>query len=229
MDFKKYTEGESLSAEELEAMSAELIQAKFDRDKRTDWARRLKEEYGVKRAIEKPKRAFPFSKLAVAAILTAIAALVTYSVVLFSTPNYNSIVEESIENLITIDTYAVVTRGNEDIDTLVLQALDLYKKELYASSIAVWQDLISKGEVKGVAEYNIALCYLKKEPPVAQKAITNLLEARQTKTVQQEANWALALVYLQTNQKEKATKILEGIIQAKAYKYKKAQALLESL
>jgi Tfp pilus assembly protein PilF len=61
------------------------------------------------------------------------------------------------------------------------------------------------------------------------EAIKNLIEARKTRTVQEEANWALALAYLEANQKDKAKGILEEIIHAKAYKYKRAEILLAKL
>ncbi|MEM6720704.1 MAG: hypothetical protein AAF611_15350 [Bacteroidota bacterium] len=229
MDYKKYTEGESLSAEELEAMSGALIEAKFDREKRSAWEKRLKDEFGVAKELPKNQRRFPFSRLAIAAVIAVVAGLITYSIVLFSTPTYDAIVDEAIENLITIDTYAVVTRGDEAVDAQVSNALNLLKTEKYEESIVIWKALIAEGEAKGTAEYNVALCYLQKESPEVEKAIENLLKAHTVKTVQEEANWALALAYLEATDTGKARVILEEIIRAKAYKYKKAEVLIESL
>ena len=227
MDIKKYTEEGKLSADELEAISKELIQAKFDREKRKAWGQRLKDEYGVERGIAHKKRSFPFSKLAIAAILACITGIVMYSVILFSTSKYDNLVNESIEKLITIDNHAVVTRGDEAIDAQVLSAIEAYKNQEYEQSIIIWQQLITTGKLKGSTHYNLALCYLQKEPSATEEAIKNLLEARNTKTVQEEANWALALAYLQVNKKEEAKEILQEFIHAKAYKYKKAEALIK--
>lgn len=229
MNYKKYTKEGELSAEELEAISSKLIDAKFDREKRNEWKERLKSEYGVEKETAYKKRSFPFSKLTIAAILVCISGVVIYSVILFSAPNYDSLVNESVEKLITIDNYAVVTRGEEAVDEQVLTAIRAYKDKNYELSITIWQQLITTRKIEGSTHYNLALCYLQKEPSEPKEAIKNLLEARNTKTVQEEANWALALAYLQANQKEEAKVILEEIIHAKAYKYKKAEALMEFL
>lgn len=227
MSHKKYTEGESLSGEELEAISEDLIQAKFDREKRAAWAQELKDTYGVERTVAESKRVFPFSKLAIAAVLLVFAGIVTYSIVQFSSPSYDSVVQESIENLNTITIYEVATRGDEKVDKQVAKAYELLTNKMYEESILLWEQLISQGTAKGTAEFYVALCYLQKETPMFQEAINNLLEARKTKTIVHETNWALALAYLQSDQKEKATEILQEIIRAKAYKYKKATELIE--
>lgn len=226
---EKYTEEEALSADELEAISAALIVAKFDREKRNTWKERLKDEYGVEREVTNIKNSFPFSKLAIAAIIVCIAGIVTYSVILFSTSSYDTVVNESIEKLFTIDNHAVVTRGDETVDRQVLSAIKAYKNKEYEQSIIVWKQLIAIGETTGSTYYNLALCYLQKEPSEPKEAIKNLIEAHNTKTVQQEANWALALAYLKADQEENAKKILQEIIHAKAYKYKKAEILIALL
>ncbi|AXG71588.1 type III secretion low calcium response chaperone LcrH/SycD [Kordia sp. SMS9] len=228
MNHKKYTEGQSLSPEELEAISEELIQAKFDREKKTKWSQQLKEQYGVEKQPAKTKYRFLFSKVAIAAILVCVAGIVA-SVILFSKPSYETVLNESIENLVTIDNQAIVTRGNEVEKTQMVAALEAYNNKKYDESIRIWQQLVALGENKGTAEYNLALCYLQKEPVELAVVIKNLKIAVQTKTVQPEANWALALAYLKANQKEAATEILQEIIRAKAYKYKKAAQFIELL
>ncbi|WP_298511662.1 tetratricopeptide repeat protein [uncultured Kordia sp.] len=229
MDHKKYTEGTELSGDELEAISEKLIQAKFDREKRKAWEHRLRDEYGVTRESTPKKKKFPFSNLAIAAILMCIAGIVTYSVVSYLTPSYDSVVNESIEQLITIDNHAVVTRGNKLVNEEVLAAINAYEDKKYDESIAIWKKLISSEKIRGTFHYNLALCYLQKTPPETSSAITNLEAARKTKTIQEEANWALALAYLQIDQKDKAKKVLQEIIQAKAYKYKRAEIILAKL
>jgi hypothetical protein len=226
MQHKKYTKEGELSAEELESISETLIQAKFDRDKRNEWTQRLKDDYGVEKEVSQKKRVFSFSKLAIAAAIVCIAGIVTYTIATFSTPSYETVVENYIENLISLDNHAVVTRGDATIDAQVSQAITAYKNKEYDTSIARWKVIIASGKIQGFANYNIALCYLKTTPVASQKAIQYLVEASKTKTVREEANWALALVYLDANQKDKAKPILEEIIAKKAYKYKKAEILI---
>lgn len=226
MQPKKYIKGEKLSEEELESVSEQLIQAKFDREKRKTWEERLKNEYGVEKEAVQKKRFFTFSKLAIAAAIVCIAGIVTYSMAIFGSSSYETIVKESIENLLSIDNHAVVIRGDETMNAEVSAAISAYKNKEYDKSIARWEAIIATGKMNGTSQYNLALCYLQKETSEPQKAIQYLLEARKVKTVQQEVNWALALAYLKVNQKENAKEILQEIIQAKAYKYKKAEILL---
>ncbi|WP_430408898.1 tetratricopeptide repeat protein [Kordia sp.] len=229
MQHKKYTGGDELSAEELETMSETLIQAKFDRDKRNQWAQRLKDDYGVEKEDATNKRLFSFSKLAIAAAIVCIAGIVTYTIATFSTPSYDALVDKSIENLISFDNHAVITRGNNTVNVQVLEAITAYKNKEYDNSIARWEAIIATGKIQGFANYNIAMCYLKKTPIASQKAIPYLIEASKIKTVQEEANWALALVYLDVNQKEEAKNIFQKIVAKKAYKYKKAEIILKLL
>ncbi|WP_298420431.1 hypothetical protein [uncultured Kordia sp.] len=226
MQHKKYTEGEELSADELESISETLIQAKFDRDKRKKWAQRLKEDYNIDKESIQKKPVFRLSKLAIAAMIACVFGIVTYGIITTTMSSYDSFVKNSIENLITIDNHAVVTRGDSVVDAQVLQAIEAYKTQQYDKSIERWKTIITSGKIQGFASYNIALCYLQKTPSSPEKAINYLIEARQTKTIQEEANWALALAYLDVNQKEKAKEVLQQIIASKSYKYKKAEALI---
>lgn len=230
MQHKKYTEGESLSAEELESISEKLIQAKFDRDKRKDWEQRLKNDFGVEKETNQKKLIFPFAKLAIAAAIICIAGIVTYSIAIFTTSSYGTVVNESIENLISLDNQAVVTRGDETIDNQFSEAITAYKNKEYDKSIISWEAIVTNENIKengkGTAYYNLALCYLQKETSAPQKAIEYLLEARKTKTIAEEANWALALAYLRADQKEKSKEILQKIVEEKAYKYKKAEIII---
>lgn len=229
MQPKKYIKGEQLTEEELESISEELIQAKFDREKRKKWEQTLKTDYGVEKEAPKKEEKFKFSKLAIAAAIVFIAGIVLYSIAIFITPSYETIVNQSIENLDSIDNLALVTRGDEAIDTEVLAAISAYKNKEYDTSIKRWETIVATGKFTGTADYNLALCYLQKEVSDPKKAIQYLLEARKSKTVREEANWALALAYLQANQKENAKEILQEITDTKAYKYKKAEKLLEFL
>ncbi|WP_046755776.1 hypothetical protein [Kordia jejudonensis] len=229
MDYKKYTEKGTLSTDELEAISEELIQAKFDREKREALTARLKNEFGVTRETTPKKKNVLFSKLAIAAILVGFIGIVTYSVILYTTPSYDSVVKASIENLITIDNQAVVTRGDESVHKETLAAINAYKNQQYDESIIIWKKIISAEKVEGASYYNLAICYLQKTPPEPSVAINFLVKARNAKTVQEEANWALALAYIQANRKAEAKEILEEIIRAKAYKYKRAEVLLTKL
>jgi tetratricopeptide (TPR) repeat protein len=227
MQHKKYTKGEALSAEELESISEKLIQAKLDRDKRKEWEQTLKTDYDVEKEALQKEQPFKFSKLAIAAAIMCITGIIAYSIAIFATPNYDTLVNKSIENVNIIDN--LVTRGNETVDTQVLTAITAYKNKEYDKSIANWEAIIATGNIKGTTYYNLALCYLHKETLDSQKAIEYLLEARKTKIVQEESNWALALTYMKTNQKEEAKAILQKIINEKAYKYKKAEKLLKLL
>lgn len=233
MQHNKYIKGEELSAEELESISEGLIEAKLDRDKRKEWEQRLKTDYNVKKEVFQNEQKFKISKLAIAAAIMCIAGIVAYSIAIFTTANYDTIVDTSIENLISIDTHAVVTRGNETIDSQMLIALTAYKNKEYNKSIVIWEVIVSVGNIKentkATAHYNLAICYLQKETSEPQKAIQYLLEARKTRTVQEESNWALALAYMKTNQKIAAKEILQKIVDENAYKYKKAKKLLEAL
>ncbi|MBC8757465.1 hypothetical protein H2O64_22535 [Kordia sp. YSTF-M3] len=233
MQHKKYIKGEKLSDEELDSTSEKLIQAKFERDKRKAWEQRLKNEYGVEKEVLQKKRFFKLSKLAIAAAIVGIAGIVLYSIAIFVTPNFETIVNKSIENLDSIDNHALATRGDETIDAQVSAATLAYKNKEYDESIARWETILATESInknsKGTAYYNLAVCYLQKETSEPQKTIQYLLEARKSKTVQEESNWALALAYLQVNQKENAKDILEEIIHAKAYKYKKAEIIIEFL
>ena len=229
MDYKKYTEGDSLSDEELEQLSEELIQAKFDREKRQEWAQQLKDDYGVNRDTQTSKRRFPFSKLAFAAMFIGIVGVLTYIILLFSTPNFNAIVNESIENLSYFDPSADGTRGDETTNAQRVAAQEAYNEKNYEESIRIWTKLLAtnNNKDKGLGNYNLGLCYLQKEPSEPKKAITQLLEA--CKTIPEESNWALALAYIQDDQLQKAKEILQEIVQAKAYKYEKAMELLDGM
>ena len=251
-DLNKYIKG-NMSEEEFEHISEQLIQAKFDRDKKKIWQQKLKEQYGVERTTTPKKRLF--YRLYIAASFLLLLAVSIYFMNSNSKPDHLLALNEHIEDLTIIS--GSPFRGDNDIDAKIEKASQYYRDKQFDKSILLWQQIIaSEKEIasikkiaseKGIdiqilnsgidinftfyinkAYYDLAVCYLQKLSPEPKQAI-KFLKISGLNGPKEEIAWMLSLAYLKDGQKEKGIEGLSEIVDKKMYKSNEAKKLLDLL
>lgn len=220
MSLKKYIQGE-LSEAELEAISEELIQAKFDREKKNEWQQKLKNKYDVEKKIQRKWR---FSNLSIAASFALVLTSSIYLIISGNNNNPNDVVNDYIKNLSIISEQKMAFRGSSSVNTKIENAALNYRNKKFNESITVFEQI--KSDSINIIYYDLALCYLQKTQPEPKKAITLLLKSKTLYEFRHEIKWVLSLAYLKNNEKEKAIKELSEIVRENEFMSKEAQILL---
>lgn len=224
--FTKYIEG-NLSDEDFDAYSKQLIVAKLDRDKRKEWERKLKEEYGVEKT--KSSNKFRFLFLAIAASVLIILSI--FAIPYYTAPNYLTLVDEEISNLSIMSDQSVLRKGKQDISAIREAASLAYVAEKYEQSILLWQQINASQKMIASDCFYLGLCHLKREAVKPEETIFWLQKAKalDAQRYQEEITWVLSLAYLKNGEKEKAKLELRKMINDFDYKAAEAKSILELL
>ena len=229
----KYVNGD-FSEGEFEIISEELIYAKLDRDKKRDWTRKLKEEYGVEKSKNKKK----FLKIkGVFFILTLAASFLLLLSIYFLMPKnpeaiYKQALNESIANLDIMSDQIYLRKGGHEVDEIKKKANLFYSQAKYEESIQLWGGIITSGIANETDYFYMALCHLRKIPSAPDKSITFLLKSRNLDKqlkLDAEISWVLSLAYLKAGVTQKGTIELREIIRKNEYKTEEAKKLIELL
>ncbi len=209
----------------MDRNNEQLIQDKFDRDKKKIWEQKLKEQYGVERTATPKKR--PFYKLYIAASFLVLLAVSVYFITSNATPDHLLAVNDHLEDLTVISKQRF--RGDNATDLQIEKAGQYYRDKQFDESIVILQQIIASGKTMGTAYYDLAVCYLQKPSPEPGQAIAFLKLSESFNGPKEETTWMLSLAYLKDGQKDKGIEGLSEIADKKMYKSSEAGKLLDLL
>ncbi|MEL6941445.1 MAG: hypothetical protein AAFO82_02160 [Bacteroidota bacterium] len=225
-NFEKYKSQQQLSEQELEEITRDLIQAKFNEEKKQKWANQLDQEFQVERNSTAKIRKIPFRVIAIAASLLLIIAIVSM-LDLFRTSTSDLLAEYTIEN--PYPNKLIRKSAEEEIPEIRLAATEAYNQEDFQAAIEKYGQLKSAGNANLEDLLYLGLSQLYEDQSVS--AVKTLQEAqRRSQTEQrfeQEIQWFLALAHLQNGEKGESKKLLEAIVTKKAWRVMDAEKLLE--
>lgn len=230
---KKYKSDDSLSGEELEKATRDLLSAKFNEERRAAWKAQLAKDHAVQRTIVQevklPKRR-RFLYVAMAAAAALLFLLVAFPFIRQSSDT--SVQALAMEYLEEPYPNNMMKKGEQtSIPETRLKAIAAYNQTDYIDAKGFYKQIIQSDEVEvgdylylGLSElytenYADAVAYLEEAKPLT---ITN-------HKFEQEVNWFLSLAYVQNQQVEDARLLLQTIVRDKTWMHQNASKLLEQL
>lgn len=227
MKLDHYKQG-TLTDEELETLTGELLRASFNRNRRKRWTTLLQEQYQVsENAPPLPSKTINKRVLMwVGAIAAAILLLFVSTLALrnFTSPSYEQLADVYMEETFFINPN--ITKGDEDHRQLKLDAIYAYNEHDFAKAIQYYENLIEQGQTEDGNYFYLALSYLYNQQHT--KAIEKLVLLDGNDRFQEEQQWFLALAYLKADQVDMAKNTLSQI-KPNMWNYNKAQKLLEKI
>lgn len=229
-NLESYKKGEMLPAE-LEEFTSQLMQAKFDNDRKKRWKKILEEDRGVNREIppvslkNKSRRIYMWVT-AVAAVLLLLFASKPL-VDSFMSPSYNQLADQYIsENFFE---NRDVTKGDQDIEQINLKAIFAYNQQDFSTAILNFKTIIASGSANDEHYLFLGLSYLyDKQYKNATQALSKVANLYPDTKFIEETHWFLALAHLKNNSLKEGKSILFSIKQG-MWNYDKAQELLKTM
>ncbi len=220
----KYLQDE-LPKEELEQVTRDLLETKFDEDSRRRFRRALAEEHGIKRPGTGRRRRL-YTVLSVAAGVL----LIVLSVGLLR-QQPNSAMELSGDYLAAHYGSAETRKSLDGADEQRAEAIDAYQLGDFARSAELREEVVAKGSATEEDLFYLALSYLyqpNQNPTAAIRHLQSIL-ALPAPEQRQEAEWFLALAYVRNGQDAAAITLLQKIVNGAQWKKEEAAELLEAL
>jgi len=227
LDIQKYKEGK-LSEAELEQMSEVLIHAKLDRDKKREWAKILKDKYGVEE-VATPKSFWKGKNMLWGLMIAASVALFASFFPFNTNPSYLDIANEQIDQLSIMSDQSIFRKGIHEVDSMRKEATLAYANKQFEVSERLWKKVLQSEEGKPIDHFYLGLCQLQKVSPDTPQAIASLEKSRASQSMQEEINWVLSLAYLKAGKTAMAKQELTNIVDNKAYKATEAKKILTLL
>lgn len=230
--FEAYKNNDDLSPEELDDLTKSLIQAKFDREKRANWAKQLEEKHSVRPfpsiVPQKKQRRWQSPIIAIAASL----ALLLVALVIWQP--FQSQTDQLVASYTTENPFPnnLVRKGNSKaIPDLRLEAAETYVEGDYSSAASLYEQLRTSDKSTVEDALFLGLCQLYTQQYEA--AVATFETAKPQSVVedqfQQEINWFLALAYIQQDNISDARTQLEYIVSNKHWRHADAAKLLKTL
>ncbi len=225
---------DQLNEKELDDFTRQIIRAKFRKEKKEKWTKKLENLHKIKR--EGSKSVNVWKKIRQKRFL-AIAAAFLFLIISMLLIIRNASEPKAIQ---LAETYLnenkfpnpIATKSSQEKPSeLRLNMAEAYNKENFIEAINLGEQLIKTSEAKSEDFFFLGLSYLYNNDP--QNAITSLLKFRleETKTNQfeQENRWFLALAYIKATDFEKAKQELQFIVNRKDWNANIAEQLLKAL
>jgi hypothetical protein len=228
---RKYLNKE-LDERDFDRFTQLLVEKKFDREKKEEWARLLKDNHNIQRqnggSSPTIRRSLRWSLAAAATVALLIASVVFWPRT--SSPNYQQLAEQYVRELPVMADQLVFRKGQFQEDASRIKANEAYIEQDFVTAIQQWELLISHQKANNYDRFYLGVSYLRTTPSQPEKALALLQEAQSTTPeLRQEINWIMALAYIRTDQLTKAQSLLQTIVQNDEYMSAKAAQLLQEL
>lgn len=216
-----------------ESKMERMLNAKFDQEKKTDWAEKLANEYGVVRknsgaASNQAKVRTLFFRLSAAA---AVLLLLLVAVPMFNSDKNKGL--ELADAYLSTEIYPAPADRKSALDLTSQRsaASDAYKFGNYDEAIERWEEIIQSNPSEATIDrFYLGLSQLYNQQP--DLAIDNLLLALplsvEEERFTEEINWFLGLAYVKAGNTKEARAQLEAI-QSAEWNYNLAQELLSDM
>ena len=200
-----------LSNNRKEMMDLEtLLKEKFAREQKANWAKKLKDEYGVERSTfpEKSKiRLRPILIWTVGIAASIMLLYLSFSSVLIPSPSTLA------QNYLSENTYpfAGVRKNLLGQEEIRMAAIDAYINKDFKNAISFGEKLIGEGKGNETDQFFLGLSYLYSQDYSSAINQFKLMAQKGDPNEQQfdlEARWFLALSYVLNEQGEEAKKLL---------------------
>lgn len=235
-NLENYKNKATLTDNEMDAITGELIQGKFNQERRDAWKTKLANQHNIERTTVTTAATLPKKKgkMRVLYLASAIAAAILLAVIALpllqsSGSSTDMLAMEYLEepfpnNLIKKD-------GNASASELRLRATEAYSAEEYVTAAERYQQLIATGDIQVDDYLYLGLSELYTEQFAASVQHLEAAQplATQSKNFEQEVDWFLSLAYLRNEQNNKAKTLLQKIVESKSWRNQQASALLEQL
>ena len=227
---KDYLNG-NFSEKELELISDQLINAKFDQEKRKEWVNKLRQEHGVHKnpglaaGIIRYKRHFVFA--IAATLLLLISVFIIFSKT--GTPKYLQAVNEQISQLKIMGDQSILRKGPQELEKIRTAATLSYVNKNYEESIKYWKELTERNVAGGMDFFYLGLCQLQQRHSEPKDALQSFQKSRELDGPEAELAWVIALCHLKSGTIDQGKVQLEQIINSKGYKQESAKKLLRLL
>lgn len=227
--FNQYKKDTSLSSEQLEKISGQLIKAGLDQAQKEDWANKLQTNYGVARPhAPKKTRILPlFLKIAAGlALLLAVYLLFPRS---SAAPSLQAQVNQQLTS--TIFPHSAIRKGANELDDLRYQFSQAYVGEDFALANTIGEQIRQGGNNTTDDLFFLGLSYLYSDQ--TEEAIPLLVDISQSLNnggrFQREAQWFLALAYLKLSKNQLALPLLQDLEKTNSWKSREAASLLQQI
>lgn len=228
---EKYLE-ETLGEQEVEEITQHLIKNKFDKETRNRWAKKLKEEHQIDRSKEQPtlKRFFRFGPKLLSVAAGLLLLLGAFWI-------YQTIQPPSVDNRVALHldndklTYNVARKDTAIQPEIREKFSEAFNQENYALASRLGEDLLNQQYANSDDYFFIGLSHLYQEKWA--KSIDLLENAKQLAGEKgrfvDEMNWFLSLAYIKIGNEPEARRLLQQIVEKKAWHSEEAAALLKAL
>lgn len=222
-----YLDG-NLSSEEMEKMTKKLIEEQIFEEKRKTWAKELERTHSVRRDVpilnKKSKNRRIWFSIA-AAILIILISFPVYNAFYSTTPSSIALAEDLLANPFPNNE---LRKGQTDIDELKVKAITAYNTKNYEEAVLYYEQVSAQGQMSETDYLFLGLSYLYGKNQDVNQAVANLESAQKavTNKYEEETNLYLSLALIKQGAQDKAHKILQKIVETKAWKYKDAEKIL---
>ena len=223
---EKYT-SDQLSPDELEKLTATLLEAQFDKSSKQDFRRELAEKHGIHRP--KASRKSPLRWLTWASVAAAVIVLVIFAITQIApVNNYQEQTDAYLAEYFPNNLEE--RKGTTEEEELRSLARDAYGSGDFAQSAQLREQLTQLPQARVEDHFYLAVSYLYQDPPQTQLAIQKLEQLESVGAVYaREARWYLALALISDGQLEQAKNYLQIIVDTNGWQESKAAQLLDLL
>ena len=218
------------SEAELESMTQKLLQTKFDREQKDDWANKLRIEHQVSR--NTPQRSSFRGRIR---LLTAVAAVIAIGLLAdplvqnLLTTEYQQMADVFLQE--SMISTPVVRKGEDNVLEARLKLAESINDQDYEQVVELASQLVKTTKPKLEDHFFLGIGHLYEqsyEPAV--EALEKARElAKKEVNFQEEIRWYLSLAYLKSERLEDAYLGLSEIVKLNGWKADNAAELLEAI
>ena len=225
---EKHTNG-ALSDAEWEQLAQGMMQAQFDRQKKSAWQQLLAER-GITRT-PKVARQYPLWRLLAAASVLLVAAVAVWSI--WPRPlagPAQRLAANYLEQPFRLDQGA--SRGEKAMDINRGRALEAFNNGQYEKAVQYLQLVEAGGQAKAADFFQLGLCLMYQHKPDYRGALNAFSAARQSDPAvyTDEINWFSGLCYLMLEDNRNAEIALQRVIDSPSSRNREAASeLLQAL
>ena len=229
-NLESYKKGEMMPAE-LEELTAHLMHAKFDNDRKNRWKQMLDEDSGINRTAPviplKPKSRRIFMWVtAVAAVLLLLFVSKPF-MDSFMSPSYDQLADQYITENFFENRGDI--KGDQGIEQTNLDAVFAYNNQDFPTAITNFKTIVNGESANDEHYLFLGLSYLYTEQyKNAAETLSIVISLFPDTKFRQETQWFLALAHLKNDNLAQGKSALLSINQG-MWNYDKAQKLLKTL
>ncbi|MEM9548909.1 MAG: tetratricopeptide repeat protein [Bacteroidota bacterium] len=196
-----------LSPEEEEMITQNLIQLKFEEEKKAVWRKKIETDYPQIRGRK------IFSNRVLTLFLLAVAVVLITALLYFTrseSPTHVQFAQQLIYEMEPIQDPDILRKGTSSIDQKRATAMFYFSNKNFKSALKIYDELNSIKALNKMDCFYKGMCHLKLSN--YDSAIEYYTQALELGGPEEELNWAMALAYTCQNDMQQAIPLLNSII-----------------